>query len=104
MPKKTEPGNGRTITIHWWNIGKKQLDYSGPIIGYLKKKGITWRENHTENGTLRTFYISTSSSAILYKTTDQFDDAAENAIALFLTEMGDRALLQGRKEHRLNWS
>jgi len=29
------------ITIYWWNMGKKTLDFKGPVDEYLKKRDIT---------------------------------------------------------------
>jgi hypothetical protein len=99
-------GSEECIDIYWWNMGSRKLDYSGPISGYLDKRNIRVRRLSRPN-TLPPcwkFNIPVSSSTVEFITYDSdFYAAATTAIQLFLTLMGDKALIKGRCNRGVNW-
>jgi len=94
------------IKVYWWNHGTKTLDYEGPIDGFLEKKGITVRKLKKRNqyDNRWRFRLSTSSTSAEVIIQDvHFYTAAELAAQMFLTMMGDKALVIGRYTRRINW-
>jgi len=51
---------GRFITVHWWNMGHKTLDYSGTYGGLMKEKGIKSRLLHGQVGFRFTIELASS--------------------------------------------
>ena len=84
----------KTITIYWWSMGKKTLDFKGTYKDYFKERGIHIRSvKHPNQDTIGlSFTISLSSSRVSlsrYYSRDltPFDEA----IKVYLVLMGDRA-------------
>ena len=85
------------IEVWWWNMGRKQLDFRGTYADYFKKIGAVMRCSPT--GYI--YRIATSSDLVRGSTTDPNPiRALDNAIILFLTLMGDRALFHGANSPR----
>lgn len=84
----------KEITIYWWNMGKKTLDYKGSYTGYFLKRDI--KVSRIKNKTIKglRFSIPTYSTKIRL---DSFSgrniEAFDDAIKAFLAVMGDKALL-----------
>ena len=100
----------KSLCIHWWNMGKKTLDFKGSYGDYLKKKGIKFRVEKGEESNILNFTISLSSSIIKLKIScsgNEFDfiGCCDRAIILFLTQLGDKTIFQTHynKEYKLNW-
>lgn len=97
------------ISVYWWNLGKKTLDFKGEYSVFLKSKGISKRQiTHpvvkTEKGFR--FKISVSSQNATLDIFSQGEFASCNdAIVIFLTMLGDKALfIDGSGvEHKINW-
>lgn len=87
-----------SITVYWWNFGKKELDYDGTIKGYLKKAGIYVEsikhpKNQNEKG--YRFKIHTSTKIVVldifYQT---YEEGSLDAIKTYLTLLGDKAKIE----------
>jgi hypothetical protein len=95
----------REITVYWWNMGTKTLDYRGPYKGFLKLKGIKVRAI-TRNGTggFRFTIPLLSTKAILDTYTSDYYRACDQAIEVFLTLLGDKTKFIGlNREFNINW-
>ncbi|KKM90932.1 hypothetical protein LCGC14_1233520 [marine sediment metagenome] len=91
----------KEIIVHWWNFGKKTLDYRGTYKGFLENKGITVTEigdNHFR------FNISISSATVELDISAEYHKAADEAIKIFLSLLGDKAkITASQKEYSVNW-
>lgn len=96
----------RNIAVYWWNFGSKQLDYKGTYEGFLKSKGIQLRKGKRNGFEYYRFKISAGSSEIIFVTPRSNEtQALDDAIKLFLSLMGDKALFEaGYRTYRLNWN
>lgn len=101
----TEP----RLTVHWWNMGSKTLDFKGSYKDYLKSKDITSRViSHPITKTIKgkRFRIPVGSTHI---TMDTFNpnnrDNEELAIKIFNTALGDKTLFRNDmgQKFKINW-
>jgi hypothetical protein len=101
--KAKKAAGGRFITVHWWNMGHKTLDYSGTYAGLMKEKGIKSRLLHGQVGFR--FTIELASSRTVYVTTDpDYAHGCLEAIKIFYTLLGDKQLINiSGREFRINW-
>lgn len=95
-----------TISTYWWNFGKKQNDFNGTISEFLDNKDIKvttvkhqkikdtmgFRFKFKLGSTINTMDIFSS----------KFSDAAMLVIKLWLTSLGDKALVTGFRNYRIN--
>lgn len=102
----TEP----QLTIHWWNMGHKTLDFQGSYKDFLKSKGITSRTiKHPSNPEVkgRRFKIPIGSITVKLDTFDNYNGTNNEdiAIKIFLTVLGDKTLFKNSsgREFKLNW-
>ena len=96
------------ITIYWWNLGHKTLDYKGTIKGYLIKRDIRVhpiKNPYDDTNKGYRFKIGTSSSyAILEGFNRSYDDLAIDAIKIWFMLMGDKAKIEtGNRSYNINW-
>lgn len=94
----------RTIVVHWWNNGKKTLDFRGKCKDYLKERGF----KAVLKGDRLSIRVSTSSSNVVLtqRVHNAFGafDAMSEAVRIFLTMMGDKATLETNcRKYLLNW-
>jgi hypothetical protein len=86
------------ITLHWWNFGKKTLDFKGTINDYLKDKNFkvsTVRHPRSKDVYGFRFKFEVSGQVVTLDIYHQkYEVASIKAIQLFLTLLGDRALIQ----------
>jgi len=105
---KTE-AEKRTITIHWWNMGSKTLEFNGSVKDYLIKRQIKVRKiSHKFNKTVKgyRFKIPLATSTVIFDTFYQeYVMCVTEAIKIFLTLLGDKTVFinpYGR-EYKINW-
>jgi len=94
--------NESNIRIHWWNLGKKTLEYDGPIKGYLKKKNIKIIKN---NGGYKATLAVSSCSCVLKMNDPVYANCASEAIKVFLMLLGDKSLYVSPcgRHYKINW-
>lgn len=98
---KLEMENGRSkhITLYWWNMGRKKLDFKGTIGNYFEEKKIkasiiTHPKNKETSG--YRFILYTGSNKITYDAFyDSFENAAIQVIEFYLSVLGDKATIIG---------
>ena len=99
------------LKIYWWNMGSKRLDYQGDINGFFEAKGIkyrswklqkTWNSHNLEH---HEFAMAVSNSKLSLTTIGQTHESASlEAIKLFLTILGDKALIvTSSNQYKINW-
>ena len=103
----------KEISIYWWNMGKKELDFKGTYKDFLKKKSvkitnITFPRDKKIKG-LRfkyplntiTFTIDSYDVSNAYNIVNTFDFV----IKTYLTYLGDKTILNNGygKEYKINW-
>lgn len=103
----------KEISIYWWNMGYKKLDYKGNYKGYLEKRNIKISSiKHPFAKDVRgiRFKFGLSSSIVRLDTFDGKGDynnvmALDKAIMLLLTLLGDKSIFNGGygKEYKINW-
>ena len=113
MNKEIKQALQKSITIYWWNMGKKKLDYKGNYEGYFKKKDITFKvgEKKITNTTHKflDFKIPCGSHTIKLRAywsgSDwDFKENCDKALILFLTLLGDKTLFSSQmREYKINW-
>lgn len=94
-------------TIYWWNLGKKQLDFTGTLWEYFQKIEVKiTRVKHPKNKAIAgyKFKIPVGSYTCSLVTYSDAADAGREAAKVFLSLLGDKATLQtyGRFD-RINW-
>lgn len=98
----------KTICIYWWNMGEKTLDYVGTYEGYFKKRGFrVARFRHPEQKDVFGVRVklSTSSSIVRLVSFGSNVDCFDDVIKLYLTLMGDKAVLENGygREYNINY-
>ena len=91
---KKEDDELQTISVYWWNFRSKTIDFKGSYKDYLKMKDIkvsVIKHPITKFKGYR-FTIPTSSTITRHDCFGSYKDGCDNAIEIFLTIMGDRAL------------
>lgn len=82
-------------TLHWWNMGKKTLEFKGQLEVLLKEKKITYKIYNTDiEGVYK--YSFKSAYGISFITTgvkQDFAHVAKQFIQMELVRMGDKAQL-----------
>jgi hypothetical protein len=97
------------ITVYWWNMGKKTLDYRGTYKGFLEAKDIkvfNISKNIGKNGIKGNRFLIPLASCVA--TLDSFSSdyfqGCDDAIKIFLTLLGDRTkFITPRREFNINW-
>lgn len=77
------------VVIHWWNFGKKTLDFKGTLKECLESKEIRYKKDEKAY----IFTYSLGNSKITYKTTGGFVQAAKDILCFQLIQLGDKAQL-----------
>jgi hypothetical protein len=94
------------ITIYWWNLGTKTLDFEGSYKDYLLKRGITVEDIKHPTTQLPgwRFTIAIGSiTAVLDIYGPDYAQACDDVIKVFLTLMGDKAkFVPHRRDARLS--
>lgn len=108
-----EEAEKQQITIYWWNLGTKTLDFKGSYKDYLLKRGINVEDiTHPtqKDVTGWRFTISISSITVVLNIYEaDYAEACDDVIKVFLTIMGDKAEFRPqRRDGRLpafhiNW-
>ncbi|MEK6880954.1 MAG: hypothetical protein AABY22_15145 [Nanoarchaeota archaeon] len=99
----------RQITIHWWNMGSKTLDFKGSYKDYFLKKNIKVKEiNHPSNKEVKglRFTFGLSSNLIRLDTwVSDYLPEYNKAIIVFLTLLGDKTIFHDGygREYKINW-
>jgi hypothetical protein len=102
---KKELGTER-ISTYWWNFGKKKNDFNGTISEWLKSKDIKVTTiKHPKVPDTMGFRFkynlgSTINTMDIYS--ERFSGAAMIVIKLWLTYLGDKALVTGFRNYRIN--
>lgn len=81
--------------LHWWNGGKKTLDYKGDLKGLLEHQNITFTKKKTEHNGIYEYRFK-SDYGIKYETTGTISDfrhLAKQMVQMELVRMGDKAQL-----------
>jgi len=93
------------ITIYWWNLGKKTLDFEGPAGEYLQQRGVTITLLRKRHGfTLRRLEFECGGHVTLDRYETWPIESVIAIIRLFLTQMGDRATFSILSlKYKLNW-
>lgn len=97
-----------TISVYWWNFGKKTKDFAGSYKGYLAKRDISVRRiNHPIQKDIigNRFKFALSSSLVTLDIFSNYCECCDRAILVLLTLLGDKALYtncRGR-EYKVNW-
>ncbi len=95
-----------TISTYWWNFGKKKNDFNGTISEWLEKKGIkVTTVRHKVNKGVMGFRFKyrlgcTNNQIDIFSS--PFADAAMSVMKLWLTYLGDKALVTGFRNYRIN--
>jgi len=82
--------------LHWWNCGKKTLDFKGTLKDLMKKQGITFCKRKTDREGVYMFYFK-SERDIRFKvksSVEEFRFVAKQFIQMELVRMGDKTQLQ----------
>jgi len=89
------------ITIYWWNMGTKTLDFAGTINDYLINKNITYKK--IKHGFK--FKISLSGCVVNFQSLNSFDNASVDAIKIFLLLLGDKSLFRvSGRQYKINYN
>jgi hypothetical protein len=94
----------QNISIYWWNLGKRQLDFKGTYKECLEAKGIEVSSITNRGAKGYKFLIPLSSEMVTLETYDtDYSRCCDNAIMIFLTLLGDKAKLNTpRREYFIN--
>lgn len=105
---KLEEAENETITVYWWNCGKKTLDFKGPYKTYLARRGVKVTDIiHPLQEEVKGWRFEVSMSGAT-TTIDEYGYdymlACNDIIKTFLLLMGDKAkLITPRGEFNINW-
>lgn len=84
------------ITIYWWNMGDKTIDFKGSLGNCLVDKKISFKKvTHPElkHITGYKFSYKQGSSTMTYLSYDAFENSAILLISMQLIALGDKARL-----------
>jgi hypothetical protein len=99
--------DNKEITVYWWNMGSKTLDYRGSYEGYLKLKGVKivpTTENENYKYPNYHFDIPLFTCRVTLDTSGDYAQCCNEAIKIFLTLMGDKAkLISPKGDYFINW-
>jgi hypothetical protein len=92
------------ISIYWWNLGTKTLDFGGEAKDYLKDKNIRITRRKRKQGYHCIIPVGTHLITLLTSDYD-YAETMNKAIILFLTMLGDKTVYRGLygKEYKINW-
>ena len=100
-------GEQRQITIYWWNLGTKTLDFKGPIGKFLEEKSIkVARIKHPSVKGIKGYrFLIKPNYVCRFDSWDDFPKAASNAIRIYLMLLGDKTVFKDAEgvTHKLNW-
>lgn len=98
----------REISIYWWNMGEKKLDFSGSYQDFLedkcfKVKDITFKKMEDVKGFR--FKFDLSSSDITLDCWTDYMESCDRAIIIYLTLLGDKTIFINGfgREYKINW-
>ena len=93
----------RFITVHWWNMGHKTLDFAGNYGELMKAKGIKARLLPGENGYRFTIDLASSHTVHIIHDLNYATGCLE-AFKIFYTLLGDKSLIRvSGREFQINW-
>ena len=91
----------KEIIIHWWNYGKKTLDFKGSLEDCLKSKKITYESKENTSGYI--FKINVS-NGVTFDTHSDFETSAFIALKMYLVYLGDKAQIKAfGRDQKINW-
>lgn len=92
----------RQITIHWWNMGTKQLDYSGTYKDWFENRKIKITEYNNKISFTGT--IGGMEFKLKYRNFD-YEHLFNQVIKLYMVYMGDKAQLTDgfNRVYKMNW-
>jgi hypothetical protein len=95
------------ITIYWWNLGNKTLDFKGDINDFVKNKGFkVTKIKHPIHKEINGFRIKIYTSVkFTLDVFDNLDNALSLAVRTYLNYLGDKTIFtdsQGRT-FKINW-
>ncbi len=99
----------KNITIYWWNMGSKTLDFKGTYKDYLKKKDIKItkiKHPFSKDTTGLRFKIPLCSSIVRLDTFDSdIINSLDKAIMIISTLLGDKTKFNNGygREYQINW-
>lgn len=96
------------ITLHWWNLGRKTLDFKGNLKDYLKDKSIRLKKiKHPKLKDYFGYRVKFELSSRVVRLDifgDSFEKSALEGILIFLTLLGDKATISAPGFHKnINW-
>jgi hypothetical protein len=99
------------VTIYWWNMGKKTLDFTGTYADFFKEKGIRvkLKIGKADKDTLKIWFsigVSEITLSSLHRPIESdYYKSFDTAIKIFLLELGDKAEFTGmyNRTVKINW-
>ena len=92
----------KEVSVYWWNGGTRTLDYKGDYKGFLEKKNITVQEVESHKWH---FVIPLAFTRATLDTHGEYHRCADEAIQIFLTLLGDKAVFNGcDRTYHIHWS
>ncbi len=89
------------VEVRWNNMGTWTRDYKGTLKGFLEKKSIKVTEVDSRHYQFR---IPLSSCTATLDIFDEYYRAADEAILIFLTLLGDRStFVSGNRIYHVKW-
>lgn len=81
--------------LHWWNGGKKTLDFKGQLKDLLKEHKITFTKRKTENDYVFVFHFKSPHgvSFKIRRSVEDFSHLAKQFLQMELVRMGDKSQL-----------
>ena len=96
------------LIIHWWNFGKKTLDFEGVVKDYLKRENIKYKISTKKNEHLNFeklyFKVSLSVGSMNFSFNGyDLEDLIRMCINIRLTYLGDKSkFILNRRERTIN--
>ena len=104
---KPDEIDGMSIETHWWNFGKKTLDFRGTYKQFMENKGIRIeRCKHPSQKDVNGWKasVSLSSTIITIVSYQDYRYACDDIIKTYLLLMGDKATLRTPFGYfKINW-
>jgi len=96
------------ISIYWWNLGTKTLDFKGDINEFVKQKNFKISKiKHKKFPEIKGYKIkfNMSSSNYTIETYNDLEDSLSIAIRSYLEHLGDKSIFRDTKgrEYKINW-
>jgi len=105
-----EKDEQKELSIHWWNMGSKTLDFKGTYKDYLLKKKIKVREITNKfqkdiKGYRFSIPLSSCSATLDIFDYNDYIRCCDEAIKIFLSLLGDKTIFNNGygRTYKINW-